>query len=110
MRAPTDKTIIPLGFESSFVGRQTISIDSMHLDNALDVWLLDKLTKSRTNLLNSSYQFVHDPANAADRFELFLGPDLREDEIISDHEPLLYGAPAVLERDRPSCLRPKLLL
>lgn len=90
MRAPTDKTIIPLGFESSFVGRQTISIDSMHLDNALDVWLLDKLTKSRTNLLESSYQFVHDPANAADRFEIFLGPDLSEDEIISDNEPLIF--------------------
>jgi hypothetical protein len=62
----------------------------MHLDNPLDVWLLDKLTKSRTNLLNSSYQFVHNPKNAEDRFELFLGPDLTEEEITLSNDPLIF--------------------
>ena len=77
-------------FESKFGGSQTISLDSFYLDNPLDIWLLDKLTKSRTNLLQSSYQFVHNPTNPANRFALFLGPDLSEEEITLSDDPLIY--------------------
>ena len=87
---PTNKSVIPLGFESSYSGNQTISLDSIFLDNPLDIWLLDKLTKSRTNLSRSSYQFVHEPTHAADRFMLFLGPELSEDEIAINNDPLIY--------------------
>jgi hypothetical protein len=87
---PTDKSVIPIGFESSIGGSQTISLDSFYLDNPLDIWLLDNLTKSRTNLLESSYQFAHNPANEAGRFTLFLGPELSEDEIAISDDPLIY--------------------
>ena len=90
MPLPSDKTIIPLGFESNFGGSQTLSLDSFYLDNHLDIWLFDKLTKSRINLIKSSYFFNHSPENPSDRFVLFLGPDLTEEEITLSNDPLIF--------------------
>jgi hypothetical protein len=76
-----DDRQVPVHFKTQTTGRFELTIDSLHLEDEKSIWLLDLKTDKKVDLIKTGHSFDHLSNTSNNRFVLFLGEDLKEEDI-----------------------------